>query len=793
MKLYPWIRSASSAVVLALACLLSISARAQAPQVISLEPPTGWELQTHIMDSKGTLLPPAPPNFRRLGEATTGELADLHTITLRFNETTRISKIAVSKDFKVEQGGSCVAGNVYEAKGTCTLLVRFTPQGAGNRLGSLTISNSASATPMAFGLGGYGYSPIVSFTPSVINTVPGSYPSSVGLLSAAQNLAVDGSDTVWIADSGNKVIRYLDSSGIFKTLTTTTTAPLGITVDTFGQAYFDEPSANTMHEIYDYGPVVQVNGTGTIGCPASTPCNLNSEGLGSPGMMSTDGYNNLFFVDSHSGAAMATVQPLPAKLIFLYDPFPFQTNPSSAMAVDRSDNLYSLWANGGVCSINQQSLYNAENSNVSFIKVAGGHTCGYSGDGGLAGNAELGSLIGQIAFDTAGDMYFSDTQNQRVRRIDNITGIIRTIAGNGVAGYTLDGGNAQAAEISSPTGVAVDSQGQVYIISSAASGQVIRKVGPQGYRNFQNVMKGARSAPFVTLITNTGNTALTITGTAFTGTNASDFSIDPTTTSCLLTPGSTLYSGQTCQIGLIMTPSAIGTRSGTFILLDNTATNSNSIILTGTGNLPAPTFTITSPANGASFTSGTPITLTASVTSTSGTAPTGTVQFQVDGANYGGAVTISSGTASTSVTGLTQTTHTLGAKYSGDVNYSAAGPITVSITVTAVKPLVTLVPMLKTTTSCLPMSFQVTVAGKTGTVPTGTVQLLDGTRGLATGALANGSVVLTVAPLLPGMHSLTARYGGDAHDQPAVSPVLDEIISQSGGCFGPPVGGVPIH
>lgn len=68
----------------------------------------------------------------------------------------------------------------------------------------------------------------------------------------------------------------------------------------------------------------------------------------------------------------------------------------------------------------------------------------------------------------------------------------------------------------------------------------------------------------------------------------------------------------------------------------------------------------------------------------SGTPPTGTVQFKVDGSNYGSAVTLSSaGTASTSVTGLTVTTHTLSATYSGDSNYAAAGPISVSITVKA--------------------------------------------------------------------------------------------------------------
>jgi Bacterial Ig-like domain (group 3) len=110
-------------------------------------------------------------------------------------------------------------------------------------------------------------------------------------------------------------------------------------------------------------------------------------------------------------------------------------------------------------------------------------------------------------------------------------------------------------------------------------------------------------------------------------------------------------------------------------MLDNTATNSNLVQLAGTGTLPFANFTITSPTNGASFTSGTPVTFSVSVTSASSPAPTGTVQFKVDGANFGSPVTISSGAASTSVTGLTQTTHTLSATYSGDSHYAAGGPI----------------------------------------------------------------------------------------------------------------------
>jgi Abnormal spindle-like microcephaly-assoc'd, ASPM-SPD-2-Hydin len=557
-----------------------------APSAITLEPPAGQELQAHTLDGQGNRLPEAPANFRRLGEAHVGESADIHTLTFRFAETAKLTGIKSTRDFKIERGGSCEAGNTYQKGSACTLLVRFTPQGTGNRLGRVTISTNLSVTPLAFGLGGYGYAPIVSFVPSIINTVPGSYPGSVGLLSGAQNLTIDAGDTLWVSDTGNGLVRNLDSGGVFKTPASGYTGVLGIAVDTFGQAYFDVPSTGKMYEIYDYGPVVQVSGTGSASCPAATPCSLSAQALGTPGEMSMDGYNHLFFVDSHQGAAFSTVQPIPANLIYLYDPFPYQTSPSSAMAVDSGDNLYSLWANGGVCEIAQQSLYNAENSNVSFNKIAGGHTCGFSGDGGLAGNAEIGNKIGQIAFDTAGDMYFTDTANQRVRRIDYTTGIIRTIAGNGTAGYSGDGASATSATLNTPTGVAVDSQGQIYIISSASSGQVIRKVGPNGYANFGSVLKGSSSPVQTVTVSNTGNTQLQLVNTMMTGANPGDFKVDPSTTNCPLTPGVFLSAGQTCRIGFTFAPTAAGARTASFVLLDSSISGSDTIILNGTGALP---------------------------------------------------------------------------------------------------------------------------------------------------------------------------------------------------------------
>jgi hypothetical protein len=776
---------ACTSLFLVFACALHAQSSALQSQrpAITLEPAQGLELQAHTFDTHGARLPEAPANFRRLGEGRVGEAADVHTLTFRFSATAKLTGIKSTKDFRIEPGGSCTEGSTYQVKSTCTLQVRFTPQGAGNRLGHVEISTDVSAKPMAFGLGGYGYAPILSFIPSQISTLPGSYPSSVGLLSGAHNLTIDGSDTLWVADTANNVIRNYDSSQTFKTLASGFASPWGIAVDTFGQAYFDLPSTGKMYEIYDYGPVVQASGAGTIGCPASSPCTLSSEGLGAPQEMSMDPYNHLFFVDNHQGAAFSTVQPTPANLIFLYDPFPYQTSPAGAMAVDSGDNLYSFWGTGGNCEIVQQTLYNAENSNVSFTKIAGGHTCGFAGDKGLAGNAEIGNKIGQIAFDAAGDLYFTDTANQRVRRIEYTTGVIRTVAGNGTAGYAGDGADATFATLNNPSGVAVDSQGIVYIISSATSGQVIRRVGPQGYLNYGYAPKGVPIAKTL-VVTNSGNSSLVLSGTALIGTNASDFKINTSSTTCPLTAGGTIYSGQTCYISMLFTPAATGTRQATFRFLSNTVAGSNDTTLIGVGTLPSPNFKITSPTNGASFTSGTAVTFSVSVTYTSSPQPTGTVQFKVDGANYGSAVALSStGTASTSVTGLTQTTHTLSATYSGDSNYAAAGPVSVSITVTAVKVMsvVSLSPGI-TTGSCSPAQFTVSVSSSSKTLPTGQVTLFDGGRLLTTATLTDGKAAL-IAPFLGGgSHSITAHYAGDALHAPAISPALIQVGTSALSC-----------
>jgi DNA-binding beta-propeller fold protein YncE len=87
---------------------------------------------------------------------------------------------------------------------------------------------------------------------------------------------------------------------------------------------------------------------------------------------------------------------------------------------------------------------------------------GFAGDGGPAERALLSGPF-DVGFDTAGNLYFSDTFNHRIRRVDAATGLIATCAGSGEAGYSGDGGPATRARLNEPYGIAVDQMANIYI------------------------------------------------------------------------------------------------------------------------------------------------------------------------------------------------------------------------------------------------------------------------------------------------------------------------------------------
>lgn len=127
---------------------------------------------------------------------------------------------------------------------------------------------------------------------------------------------------------------------------------------------------------------------------------------------------------------------------------------------------------GGLALDSQNNLYIADTANnkIRIVSSASGNEINtfagnlfadYAGDGGPAIDAELNNPEG-VAVDGAGNVYIADTSNNRIRMVTP-DGNIHTVAGNGIAGRSGDGGNALDAELNTPEGVAVDAAGNIYI------------------------------------------------------------------------------------------------------------------------------------------------------------------------------------------------------------------------------------------------------------------------------------------------------------------------------------------
>src|SRR5207245_494427 len=138
----------------------------------------------------------------------------------------------------------------------------------------------------------------------------------------------------------------------------------------------------------------------------------------------------------------------------------------SGVALDASGNLY-------IADQNNSRIRKVDAATGIITTVAGNGIPDFAGDGGAATSASLNYPTG-VALDASGNLYIADETNHRIRKVAAATGIITTVAGNGDATFAGDGGAATSASLSSPTGVALDASGNLYIADY--SNQRIRKV-----------------------------------------------------------------------------------------------------------------------------------------------------------------------------------------------------------------------------------------------------------------------------------------------------------------------------
>jgi sugar lactone lactonase YvrE len=135
-------------------------------------------------------------------------------------------------------------------------------------------------------------------------------------------------------------------------------------------------------------------------------------------------------------------------------------NDPAAVALDSAGNVY--FADRG-----NQRIRRIDAASGAITTVAGSGKTGFAGDNGPAVNADI-DLKGsfnrvEIAFDAAGNLYFTDTGNNRIRRVDSVTKNITTVAGNGQEGFSGDSGPALSAALHEPAGLAIDGGGNIFI------------------------------------------------------------------------------------------------------------------------------------------------------------------------------------------------------------------------------------------------------------------------------------------------------------------------------------------
>lgn len=144
-------------------------------------------------------------------------------------------------------------------------------------------------------------------------------------------------------------------------------------------------------------------------------------------------------------------------------------NWPSGVAIDGNGNIY-------VAERRANRIRKIEAASGIISTITGNGSRGFGGDGGPANKAVI-SIPELIAVDAAGNLYFTDRGNYRIRCVDAQSGIINTVAGNGEYGYSGDGGPATAAGISAPFGVLVGTNGNLFIADT--ENHVIRRVNAE--------------------------------------------------------------------------------------------------------------------------------------------------------------------------------------------------------------------------------------------------------------------------------------------------------------------------
>jgi sugar lactone lactonase YvrE len=583
--------------------------------------------------------------------------------------------------------------------------------------------------------------------------------------------------------------------------------PSAIAYDSAGNLYIAESGNHVIRKVDTAGKITTIAGTGTQGFggdngPATTALLDSPQGL-------VFGGGNLYIADTHnhrirklnlSTGEITTIAG--ANAGFSGDnglAVDAQLNLPTALALDGSNNLY-------IADTQNHRIRRVNLGSGIITTVAGNGTQGFSGDGGPATAATIDSPSG-IAVDANQNLYLADTHNQRVRKIAAATGRITTIAGF-TTGFSGDNGAASAARLALPHGLSIDGAGNLYIADTAnhrirrvdAATGTITTIAGYGTQNFSGDGAAATAAslnsPRATTITAAGLVTLSDTANQRVrqlGTQATPdihtvagLSSVPSTNLSLTGPSTILYG-----TGELTATLASGNASGsiTFTLLDSTTATGTTLetapVLANTASFDTRALSVGSYSVLASYSGDQPSSqsqpITFSITPRPLTATPDPITLL-----YGQPIPTLTGTLSGD---LPQDDSNLSATFTAPITTfapAAVYPITAvlsgaaaknysftatsaSVTIAPAPTVATLTPSATSITAGAPLTLSANVTPTTAGIPTGTITVKDGLAALFSAA---NPATFTTSSLIPGVHTLSMQYTGDRNFIASVSNSL---------------------